>query len=82
MRDIIIVIVGLILLGAVWITWGQFRMTPTLSENGTPRPVRPLPEEKNSVVCTADAKLCSDGSYVGRAGPNCEFAACPEGEMP
>lgn len=30
-------------------------------------------------VCTADAKLCSDGSYVGRTGPSCQFAACPTG---
>jgi len=29
-------------------------------------------------VCTQEAKLCSDGSYVGRTGPNCEFAACPQ----
>jgi hypothetical protein len=29
------------------------------------------------VVCTMDAKLCPDGSYVGRQGPNCEFAQCP-----
>ncbi|GEM_PF-3333106 len=28
-------------------------------------------------VCTQDAKLCPDGSYVGRTGPNCEFASCP-----
>jgi hypothetical protein len=28
-------------------------------------------------ACTLDAKLCPDGSYVGRTGPNCEFAACP-----
>lgn len=28
------------------------------------------------VSCTQEAKLCSDGSYVGRTGPNCEFAAC------
>lgn len=28
-------------------------------------------------ACTAEAKLCSDGSAVGRVGPNCEFAACP-----
>jgi hypothetical protein len=28
-------------------------------------------------VCTADAKLCPDGSYVGRTGPSCEFSACP-----
>ncbi len=25
-----------------------------------------------------EAKLCPDGSAVGRTGPNCEFAACPE----
>ena len=28
-------------------------------------------------ICTMDAKLCSDGSYVSRTGPNCEFAECP-----
>ncbi len=22
--------------------------------------------------------MCPDGSYVGRTGPNCEFATCPE----
>lgn len=29
------------------------------------------------VYCTQEAKLCPDGSYVGRTGPNCEFAPCP-----
>jgi Immunoglobulin-like domain of bacterial spore germination len=29
-----------------------------------------LPE---GTMCTADAMLCPDGSYVGRTGPNCEF---------
>lgn len=29
------------------------------------------------VMCTMDAKICPDGSAVGRQGPNCEFAACP-----
>ena len=29
------------------------------------------------IACTMDAKLCSDGSYVGRIGPKCEFAECP-----
>lgn len=28
-------------------------------------------------ACTMDAKLCPDGSAVGRSGPNCEFAPCP-----
>ncbi len=25
-------------------------------------------------ACTMEAKLCPDGSSVGRVGPNCEFA--------
>lgn len=29
------------------------------------------------VACTMEAKLCPDGSAVGRSGPNCEFAPCP-----
>ncbi len=28
-------------------------------------------------ACTLEAKLCPDGSAVGRTGPNCEFAKCP-----
>ena len=28
--------------------------------------------------CAEDAKLCPDGTAVGRTGPNCEFAKCPE----
>jgi hypothetical protein len=29
------------------------------------------------VFCTQEVKLCPDGSYVGRTGPNCEFTQCP-----
>lgn len=36
------------------------------------------PQPAQPVACTMEAKLCPDGSAVGRAGPNCEFAACPE----
>lgn len=28
-------------------------------------------------ACTLEAKICPDGSSVGRTGPNCEFAQCP-----
>lgn len=28
-------------------------------------------------ACTQEAKICPDGSAVGRTGPNCEFTACP-----
>lgn len=36
--------------------------------------------EKNQpqgIACTMEAKLCPDGSYVSRTGPNCEFTPCP-----
>lgn len=32
--------------------------------------------QEDMVMCTMDAKQCSDGSWVGRTGPNCEFV-CP-----
>lgn len=28
-------------------------------------------------ACTMEARVCPDGSAVGRSGPNCEFAPCP-----
>lgn len=50
--------------------------TPTPNGGGT-LPPNTEEEPPESVVCTADAKQCPDGSYVSRTGPNCEFAACP-----
>ena len=35
-------------------------------------------KSQEPVSCTMEAKLCPDGSSVGRSGPNCEFTACPE----
>ncbi len=29
------------------------------------------------VACTQEAKICPDGSSVGRTGLSCEFAECP-----
>lgn len=36
---------------------------------------------KTPTACTMEAKLCPDGSAVGRTGPNCEFATCPSGSI-
>jgi len=33
-----------------------------------------------SKVCTQEAKVCPDGTTVGRTGKNCEFAECPVAE--
>ena len=34
--------------------------------------------ENEPAYCTEEARLCPDGSYVGRSGPKCEFAPCPK----
>jgi hypothetical protein len=33
--------------------------------------------QEQPVACTQEAKICPDGSSVGRIGPNCEFTECP-----
>ncbi len=30
-----------------------------------------------AVACTTEAKMCPNGSSVGRVGPTCEFSVCP-----
>ncbi len=34
------------------------------------------------VACTMEAKVCPDGTSVGRSGPKCEFAPCPTSSTP
>jgi hypothetical protein len=52
-------------------------------KHGSPKEDQPVtgcgdPNLLNSgKACTEEAKLCSDGSSVGRTGPDCEFAVCP-----
>lgn len=36
------------------------------------------PVTGDGVACTMDAKICPDGSSVGRIPPDCEFAPCPD----
>lgn len=42
--------------------------------NSPPDPNAPGGE----MPCTTEAKVCPDGSAVGRSGPKCEFAPCPD----
>jgi hypothetical protein len=37
--------------------------------------------ENENVFCTQEAKLCSDGSYVSRVPPHCEFPMCPKEDL-
>ncbi len=36
------------------------------------------PPKEEPVFCTMDAKMCPDGSFVGRIPPDCRFAPCPD----
>jgi hypothetical protein len=59
---------------------------PPVTENppSTPPSDGDTPVEspvEDPVMCTMDAKMCPDGSFVGRTAPSCAFAPCP-GELP
>lgn len=50
------------------------------SENGVRAPymVKVIKRAiEDGKACTLEARMCPDGSYVGRTGPSCEFARCP-----
>lgn len=48
---------------------------PPATESGTQGPT--AGNSTSTTACTLEAKICPDGSSVGRTGPNCEFAPCP-----
>lgn len=73
---IIIIVLVVLILGGVFV----FGMGQKVEAPEAPAVVTPGAEEP--VACTMDAKMCPDGSYVGRTGPKCEFAACPTVEQP
>ena len=58
--------------------YGWCNVLQTCLRSGENCAVAPPPPK----ACTADAKICPDGSAVGRTGPNCEFAACPVANPP
>lgn len=87
MKKILIILIILVVLTGVWLglrlligesedTWicqdGQW------IKHGNPSAAKPSePCGQEPVVCTMDVKLCSDGSYVSRMPPQCDFALCP-----
>ena len=47
---------------------------------GTKRTCEEMGGYCSSIACPEDAKVCDDGSTVGRVPPNCEFAPCPSSD--
>lgn len=85
----VLVGMGIILAVSILITFAFGRTAPTSTTPTAPiMPIADVPDEPavpepmsppdDGVMCTMDAKICPDGSAVGRSGPNCEFAPCPE----
>lgn len=66
-----ILIVVLVLITGVYFLSKQAKNDVDSNEN---------PNEQ--VACTMEAKICPDGSSVGRSGPKCEFAECPGASNP
>lgn len=62
MKELSLGVLLLILVG-----FGSF-----LYQNAKDRP----PIDRGPFACTLEAKICPDGSTVGRQGPACEFEAC------
>ena len=76
---IVILAVAAVVAGLyVW----QFDLPDNVENNIGPI-ITPPPEDEpgdrggGPVACTLEAKICPDGTAVGRTGPNCEFAPCP-----
>jgi hypothetical protein len=63
-KNSIITIVVILLLGGITVFAFQYNKNS-------------VKDTDDQVMCTMEAKLCPDGSYVGRTGPACEFAECP-----
>lgn len=76
-KKLVLFIGGLLLLSAVGVSsYFLGKNSPQTSSNVADRPASsPSPK---AVACTLEAKVCPDGSSVGRTGPNCEFSACPD----
>ncbi len=71
-------IIAIIIVVGVWYAWSH-PVVPYKGEKVTLQSIV-MPLVKNHTVeigCTMEAKICSDGSSVGRQGPMCEFEKCP-----
>lgn len=42
-----------------------------------PKSAPPSEQPPGGAMCTTEAKICPDGTGVGRTGPDCAFAPCP-----
>lgn len=65
MKQLFLLVVLLAVFGVVAFLYRATLEAPTHATNAV------------GTVCPADAKMCPDGSSIGRSGASCQFAACP-----
>lgn len=76
------IIYGVLVVVLVAGVLGVMQIQPVVAPVATEDEVDPNPVAvEDDTMCTMDAKMCPDGSAVGRSGPDCEFAACPGREV-
>lgn len=69
---IALIVIAVIIAGVVY--W-------QINKSSSVAPAQPIASSTSPVACTEEAKICPDGSAVGRQGPNCEFAECPAAKV-
>jgi hypothetical protein len=71
MKNLLIGVVLVVILGGVGF-WYRYSKEHAHQDVATPVATSTI----NGQACTDEAKVCPDGSAVGRTGPNCSFATC------
>lgn len=66
MRMVVAIVIAVIILAGTIIIQTRQAKAPKENDSG------------EKINCTMDAKVCPDGSSVGRSGPDCEFEPCPD----
>ncbi len=74
-----LIVVALIIVAIVCCLsyYKQPQVLPDIVDSGDSSSLSSSSIPSTAYECNADAKICPDGSAVGRTGQKCEFAACP-----
>lgn len=79
-----LVVIGVMIIFAVLTALAYFVSVGSPKQSAEPpiltQPTPTISVAESPVACTLDARICPDGSAVGRVGPDCEFAPCPSEE--
>jgi|GEM_PF-2827981 len=78
-KKVVMVAGGIFILSLVGVSGYYLGYLQGLKGSAT-EPISSEPFIPEGVACTMEAKMCPDGTAVGRGGLSCEFAPCPGGE--